>query len=445
MSLAEAKAIESTISVIDEMAERDREGLKRLTGWAQRFSPIVALEESAVPSSLLIDVTGCASCLGGEEKLLNQAYQGLVNMGYQARIALADTVGAAWALSHYGETSLIHLLGESSEKLSLLPLAALRLSSENMSRLKKVGIERIGQLMALPSSSLPVRFGSEVLLRLDQAFGRVPETLAAYRPVSKVAFRRVLEYPAESTQILHRLFRELLDEVTRELQQRSRGVRKLSCQLKLIDADSVSVELELLRPSADTNRLFGMLCIKMESIKLNGAVSEVMFRVTADEAINDEQMDLFDNETILRSKEWLALTEALSLRFGRERVLVPRLVADPLPELAYRRVPAVSCETIKDEEVDEKSLRHRPLCLWQKPMPLEVLTLTPPGIPQLLRAQSSNWKVAHVSGPERLESGWWRGSDVARDYYMVEIENGSRLWIFHRLTDGQWFWHGCFD
>jgi protein ImuB len=448
MFLAQAQAIESSLSIMDEDVRRDRESLKQLLAWAGRFSPVVALEEGPAPSSLLIDVTGCADCFRGEESLLEQTHQGLVHFGFQVRIALADTVGAAWALAHYGslETgSILILPGEVSALLSTLPAAALRLSSETLDGLKKIGIARIGQLMALPSSSLSARFGTEVSLRLDQAFGRLPEPLVPDRPLPPIACNRSFEYPVESVQVLHQVFSELFHEVSKELRRRCRGVRKLLCRLELTDAEPVSVELELLRPSADEERLLGMVHIKLEQIKLDGPVSAVLVRVTAEEALNHEQMQLFDHGAAQRAKEWTILTEELSLRFGREHVIIPKLVADPLPELAYRTLPATSGEPAQDEEVDRKQLRHRPLRLWSRPMPLEVLTLTPPGIPQLLRAQSTQWKVTQVYGPERLESGWWRGLDVARDYYMVETEKGARWWIFRQLMDGLWFWHGCFD
>jgi hypothetical protein len=34
------------------------------------------------------------------------------------------------------------------------------------------------------------------------------------------------------------------------------------------------------------------------------------------------------------------------------------------------------------------------------------------------------------SGPERIESGWWDGGDVVRDYYVVGTRAGVRLWIY---------------
>lgn len=51
-------------------------------------------------------------------------------------------------------------------------------------------------------------------------------------------------------------------------------------------------------------------------------------------------------------------------------------------------------------------------------------------------------------GPERIESGWWDGGDVRRDYYVAQTPGGGRAWIFrdHRrgTDDGEWWLHGWF-
>jgi protein ImuB len=64
-------------------------------------------------------------------------------------------------------------------------------------------------------------------------------------------------------------------------------------------------------------------------------------------------------------------------------------------------------------------------------------------------------------GPERIETAWWRGPTVRRDYYIVETASGARYWIFRRLgfrrlgfrrlgsgsagrLGSEWFLHGTF-
>jgi len=46
---------------------------------------------------------------------------------------------------------------------------------------------------------------------------------------------------------------------------------------------------------------------------------------------------------------------------------------------------------------------------------------------------------------ERIESGWWDGGDLRRDYFVADLDNGQRAWIFRQpgASDG-WMLHGWF-
>ena len=80
----------------------------------------------------------------------------------------------------------------------------------------------------------------------------------------------------------------------------------------------------------------------------------------------------------------------------------------------------------------------RPLWLLAEPQPLA----------HCLEAQTwiLEWKLR--DGPERIESGWWDGADVRRDYFIAENPRGEVSWIYrdHRygIDDGEWFLHGVF-
>jgi len=81
--------------------------------------------------------------------------------------------------------------------------------------------------------------------------------------------------------------------------------------------------------------------------------------------------------------------------------------------------------------------------LLPAPRPLWLLPVPQP-LAGLLDAQP--WVLRE--GPERIESGWWDGADVRRDYYVAESPAGELAWIFrdHRrgTDDGEWFLHGLF-
>jgi protein ImuB len=75
---------------------------------------------------------------------------------------------------------------------------------------------------------------------------------------------------------------------------------------------------------------------------------------------------------------------------------------------------------------------------------LVVTSVAPEGPPARFRLAGTDHWIAHAWGPERIETGWWRGRCVRRDYYQVETGTGERFWLFRELHSGAWFLHGEF-
>src|SRR5581483_10737486 len=207
MPLAEAAALaehggECLILPHDPAA--DLAGLARLPEWCERFSPIVGwrtadsskfkvqsskfdnrtsltlnLElgtwNSVGPDCLFLDVTGIGVLFGGEEELEREVVAELAGLGYGARVAIADTIGAAWAGAKYGRRT-------KDENEGSFVLSALRLPAETVDLLSQLGIERVEQMLALPRESLRARFGELLLLRIDQLLGTAQEVIVPYRP-----------------------------------------------------------------------------------------------------------------------------------------------------------------------------------------------------------------------------------------------------------------------
>jgi len=79
-----------------------------------------------------------------------------------------------------------------------------------------------------------------------------------------------------------------------------------------------------------------------------------------------------------------------------------------------------------------------------RPLRLEVVSVAPDGPPVRFRLGGQTHEVVKAHGPERIETAWWRGPTVRRDYYVVDTETGARFWLFRRLRGGGWFLHGLF-
>jgi protein ImuB len=147
------------------------------------------------------------------------------------------------------------------------------------------------------------------------------------------------------------------------------------------------------------------------------------------------------------------LVNRLSSRLGYEQVLHPRLGGSPVPERAVRYEQATEQGARSKEHGIKKknsmlhapgSMLPRPLLLYPEPQAIEVTAFAPDGPPQFVWVGGRRERLTAHWGPERIETLWWRGSSVRRDYYRVVTESGAQLWIFCSLTDGTWFLHGLF-
>ena len=86
----------------------------------------------------------------------------------------------------------------------------------------------------------------------------------------------------------------------------------------------------------------------------------------------------------------------------------------------------------------------RPLSVYSPPVPLNVVSIAPDGPPMSFEFSGQRHPIAHQSGPERIETGWWRGKSARRDYWRVETTTGERFWLFRHLESGRWNLQGAY-
>ena len=499
MLMADATALAHDLQLHEIDRRADRAALEALALWAGHFSPLVGLENTPPdehPEALLLDITGCAQVFGGEAQLMRQAAQRLSRRHFSVRAAIAPTIGAAWALAHFDENpraivdnvkeSALAADGKETEKgrtgegaisplrpfspspLQSLPLHALRITSDALAWLRKLGVRNIGDLIRQPRSSLPSRFGEEVLLRLDQALGHAAETLPLQRPPPEFHAAMAFEYPIRNTDLLLAVAEKLLERLCGDMRARGRGARELECWLYHEAAVPKALDVTLHKASATPRHLLQLLKTRFEDFysPLNGkqkagggkrktengnelseltvdaddGVCAVALRVNSSEALETEQLALFHQA--LRAPASLALTlDRLSTRLGPQTVWRVELADDAQPEHAYKLV----------EQADATALAlappriaapARPLCLLPQPQPLDVDWPDQSRQPRRIHWRGESLNVIAACGPERIETGWWRELRAERDYYVVDCENGARYWIFKELVEGSWFLHG---
>jgi protein ImuB len=447
MPLAEAQSLARNLKVAVYDPAVDRRALAKLAGACERFSPRVALEEGDEAESLLLDVSNLEHLCGDEAKLVGQVEKFFTRRGYRVRLAVAETVGAAWAAAHFE----VERAGSSSTLK--LPVEALRVPSETTALLRELGIETLDQLLALPREALASRFGEDLLRRLDQLTGQGRELIEPQRGLPALKASYALEEPTGDRSVLMQVLEQLVEQLARQLAARDQGAVLLTYLLRCTNGQEVPLRIGLLQPSASARQLLELIELHLETVRLSDEVDRVELRATVTGRLGERQRELFAGRWPTEPHQLAVLVNRLSSRLGCRRVLRAELRASPVPERAVKRTPAVEKKGREAKRKGGKeSIRRphssgsppRPLLLYAEPQMGDVTYVEPDGPPQFLWMNHHRERIVSFVGPERIETLWWRGPSVRRDYYRMATESGRHWWMFQRLEDGKWFAHGEF-
>lgn len=426
----------------------DGEALHKLAVWCQKFSPVVGVEP---PDALLLEISGCGHLFGGEERLARQFSSELHRWRLVVRVAIADTPGAAWGLARYapGEPVILVPPGGVAAALAPLPAAALRLPVSVLELLSELGLDRIGALRSLPREGLTARFGPELVRRLDQALGDVEEPIERVRPTEPLEASHELEQPAGDREWLQEIVRGLLAQVFDRLTDTPLGVQRLELHLRDAAGREWNDVVERLRPSRSTAGWMELIRMRLEQSPWEGEAVHVRLRVLAAAPLELQAPSLLAaGEAVTGGRDLAQLVDRLSCRLGAERVVRPVLRADPQPEYAVEwrsclnQSPSGLAPSL---DAPGAGLLPRPLRLEREPAAVQVTSIVPEGPPVKFIWNGRSRSVVRWWGPERIETGWWRGRPVRRDYYRVEADCGGWYWLFRRLDRGDWFLHGQFE
>jgi protein ImuB len=280
--------------------------------------------------------------------------------------------------------------------------------------------------------------------------GHAPEVLAPHREPAALEVGCSLEHAISDRDILAEVLRQLVEQLAGTLAARDQGAVLLVCELKYVAGESFRMRIGLVEPSARAEQLMELVGLHLETVVLADEVNHVEVRAATVGRLGERQGELFTDRWPTDPHQLAVLVNRLSSRLGYEQVLRPRLGGSPVPERAVKYEQATEQGARSTEQGVRKknsnSMLHapRPLLLYPEPQAIEVTAFAPDGPPQFVWVGGRRERLTAHWGPERIETLWWRGSSVRRDYYRVVTESGSQLWIFCSLADGTWFLHGIF-
>jgi protein ImuB len=460
-TVGEARARAPRLRTVPADPRADRQHLEQLAAWCRRYTPWTALDTSHMAGDgsdagggLWLDVTGCAHLFGGERELLDDLAARLARGGLTARLALADTPGAAWAFARYGEATVtLCPEGAARQLLAGLPAAALRLDARTLDLLDRLGLRRIDDLLAQPRAPLTKRAGPGVAWRLDQALGRQREPISPAAPPpqfrTRIAFPEPIGHSEDVAAALDRLLAGLCDMLARH----GRGARRLELVLYRTDGTTETRRIGTARPNRDAAHLARLFAGKLDGIDAGFGIELMLLAATAVDAQGAEQLAAAGAGRAQTALD--GLIDRLAGRLGADAVTYADARESHLPERACVPGPPEKGPPRADPGDIWRAGRRRPVRLLDPPEEIAASAPVPDAPPVLIRWRRRAHRIAAAEGPERLAAEWWRAGTArpefagTRDYYRIEDERGLRFWVFRAGAYGgdappRWYLHGLF-
>ncbi len=406
---AEAAAARRTV----DHAAIERAALERLAAWAYQWTSLVSYRPPDGPL-LWLELGASRALFGGHAALLAKLEAGLTQLGYSHACALAPSPTAAALLTHVEQQRCVITRSQLRSRLELLPLSLLALPQNVLAALYSAGLRRIGQVLALPAAAIARRFGPETNLYLRRLCGTASDPRPAWR--MPATYRARFEFGSEVHDTTALLFplRRLLLEFQGYLRGRDCAVLRFTLEFEHYRHPASGVTIGMSAPARDAAQFLLLARERLQSVLLPAAVSALCLQALEFTAASVLQADFFGSDA-QQLQQLQLLLDRLQARLGDEQVRGLASAADYRPERAWRLITPEQATAAAGAQA-----AARPCTLLENPRRIE-----PP--------------TRLLSGPERIESGWWDGADATRDYYVARAEDGARLWVFQDLGEGAWY------
>ncbi|HUQ27106.1 MAG TPA: DNA polymerase Y family protein [Usitatibacter sp.] len=429
-AVAAAKALVGELRVVPRDPAAEREALQGLAAWAGQFTPMACLDGQGIA----LEIEPSLKLFSGHARLCSAIRRGIRHLGFHAVAGIAPTPLAARLFAR-AEARGLHVrscidLAGLRERVADLPLFLLDWPARTLAHLTDLGVLRMRDMLELPMEGVARRFGPEIAIHLGRLMGTIADPREPYSPPPR--FRARLELPAEADGVEALLFplRRMLAEMEGALRGRGAGVQRLMLWLEHGRKARTRVEMEFASPERESDFILAIAREKLGRLTLPAATLALDLRAEALLPYMPRESTWLPGareQAIGRER----LIERLSARLGRDRVFGIAVGDDHRPDRSWSPVqPGHS-----GVATNPAAPAARPVWLLNRPHRL----ITRDDIP------SHQGELSFIAGPERIESGWWDGAEVRRDYYVAANARGETYWIFreHRGDQG-WYLHGVF-
>ena len=480
MRLADARALCADIIIEDCNPDADHADLHHLALWARRYSPLTGVDQKFY--GIWLDIAGAEHLFSGVRGLLADCAKRLHRSHLRAIIAAAPTYGAAWALAHYGQASkrLITAPKSAASQLNVkanmisstrlrrhlapLPIAALRIDTDIVDHMQRAGLRAIGDIIGLARAPLAARFGTDVLLCLDQALGDEDEIFTPVSPPQPRYVCRKFVQPIGTPDDVKAMIDYLATEAAALLEQLGLATRRLRLGWQLVDGLVFVHDVHLSYPSRDVTSFHRLLANASDKINPEFGLEMGWIEVFNCSPLAPLEttlpcMDRQQQDFAAARYAYASLLDRLVARLGYGAVL------NLAPQDSWQPEDAQSFD-LPDPELlfggSEKkafwlgnsacaTASPRPIRLLAYPQPVDVVALLPDHPPAQFIWQKCTHKIIYATGPERIAPAWWQAptGSQTRDYFCLRDDQGAGFWLYReglpeRNETPAWFLHGFF-
>jgi protein ImuB len=408
----------------------EREAVKALCAAAYQFSSTVTAQARApqpTAHTIWLEVGTSLRLFHGLDALVAKLDAVLSRIGYGHRLGVAPTLEGASIVADAGLPPC-HTAEELLAALKNIPATRLALRDEVLAAFDGSGLTRIGQVLAVPLDAVAMRFGYETTDYFGRLTGRLADPRRWYRIPERYRRRFEFDGEIESTETLLFPLRRMLAEFHEYLVARDSGVQEFRLELEHENAPASTLSIGLSSSSRDAAHFGVLVRERFERAPLAGPVTAMTLAADRFASPRVRQLD-FLNPRGREDEEWSALLDRLRARLGPDLVRSLGLAADYRPEKSWCALPVGAASAATSLPVGAALAAtdsRRPIWLLPEPRALDEM-------PRCL------------SGPERIEGGWWDGLDATRDYYVAESGAGARLWVYRERGTGGWFLQGLWS
>ena len=416
MPLSAALALASDLQAVPHDSAAEKAALERIAAWAIQFTPAVSI---AQPTEVLLEIAGSLALFGGLKRLWNEIAEGLRTLGLTVSMACAPTPLAALWFARAGLAVRLRHADAVQVSLPDLPLAVMQHPPQVLTLLQNVGASTVSDCLALPRDGLARRLGQTFVDDLDRALGRLPDPRAFFTPPSVFKAAQPLPAPAQEAEMLLFAARRLLVELCGFLAATSNGAQRLTFSFAHHAREPTRITLALVAATRDVDHLTNVLRERLEHTALPSPATAIELEGDLLLPLAARNLSLLPDAS-QREEAAAQLIERLRARLGENAVLGLRRFPDHRPEYAWQTCPPGNNGTVNT------TIAGRPLWLLAKPRTLSEVASIP----------SYGGRLTLLAGPERIESGWWDGRDVLRDYFVACNPSEALLWIYRERGAG---------